>query len=87
MVEVELQLPRLSRGVEPDTGPMIVVRVQHMLNDLGVGPLTEDGDFGPKTEAAVKAFEAGQGIDQGGHIGPQVWPALLQAWLLYAPAC
>jgi len=84
-VEVEINLPALGKGIEPSTGPMVVTRVQHMLNDLGFGPLVEDGDFGPKTESAVKTFEGNEGIETGGHVGPQVWPVLLTTWLLNAP--
>jgi len=79
--EVEIQLPVLGRG----SGESATVRrAQHMLNDRGFGPLVEDGAFGPKTEASVKRFQADQGIEQGGHIGPQTWPALLRVWLTFS---
>ena len=35
-----------------------------------------DGSFGPKTEAAVKAFQAAKGMPQDGIVGPEVWSAL-----------
>ncbi len=82
--EVEINLPVLGRGGDQ---PTVVMRVQHMLNDRGYGPLTEDGDYGPKTETAVKQFQASKGIDQGGHVGPQTWPALLTEWLTFSEAC
>lgn len=39
--------------------------------------ITVDGDFGPKTEAAVKAFQKGHGLTADGIVGPYTWEALL----------
>lgn len=36
-----------------------------------------DGDFGSKTEKAVKAFQSGSGLNADGKIGPDTWVALL----------
>ncbi len=83
-IEVEIHLPVLGRGSGALTA---VMRVQRMLNDRGYGPLVEDGDFGPKTEETVKRFQEANGIDQGGHVGPQTWPALLTEWLTSSEAC
>lgn len=41
---------------------------------LYLGPV--DGDFGGGTEAAVKAFQASQGLDVDGEVGPITWKAL-----------
>jgi peptidoglycan hydrolase-like protein with peptidoglycan-binding domain len=49
------------------------VDVRHLQERLG---LTADGDFGPKTEAAVKAFQAVHGLTPDGVVGPLTWATL-----------
>jgi peptidoglycan hydrolase-like protein with peptidoglycan-binding domain len=39
--------------------------------------LAVDGMFGPVTEAAVKAFQAGKGMTADGIVSPQTWSALI----------
>lgn len=41
-----------------------------------LGGLTVDGDFGPKTHAAVLAFQKAQGLVQDGAVGQYSWRAL-----------
>jgi peptidoglycan hydrolase-like protein with peptidoglycan-binding domain len=55
--------------------------VQHALNVLGVAspPLVEDGVNGPKTIAAVKAFQQARGLTVDGDPGPLTKAALLRA--------
>lgn len=43
--------------------------VQHSLNQLGFS-LVEDGDLGPKSEAAIRKFQADHGLKADGDAGP-----------------
>ena len=58
-----------------------VLGVQQALNFLRVAspPLVEDGIRGPKTIAAVKAFQTAHGIVSDGIVGPQTAAALQRA--------
>jgi peptidoglycan hydrolase-like protein with peptidoglycan-binding domain len=55
-----------------------VKRLQHILNySLQPSPkLTEDGDFGKKTEDAVKRLQKQKGLVADGVVGPKTWTAL-----------
>lgn len=55
-----------------------VKTLQELLNQLGAG-LAVDGDFGSKTEAAVKAFQKKAGLKQDGKYGDQTHTALMAA--------
>lgn len=59
-------------------GPF-VTELQQNLNTLGFGPLVDDGDFGAKTEAAVKAFQAKAGLETDGWAGPRTLDAIGKA--------
>ena len=55
-----------------------VKTLQELLNQLGAG-LAVDGDFGSRTEAAVKAFQKKAGLKQDGKYGDQTHAALMAA--------
>ena len=71
-VENSKNIPTLRKGAEGD----LVKRLQELLNlALGAG-LNVDGKFGPKTEDAVKVFQAANGLKADGIVGPKTWEAL-----------
>jgi len=47
--------------------------VRELQRKLG---LTPDGNFGPRTDAAVKAFQTDKGLVADGLVGPATWAAL-----------
>lgn len=56
-----------------------VVEIQCLLevfHGISVGPSGWDGDFGPDTEKAVKAFQTRKGIARDGIVGPNTWAKL-----------
>lgn len=55
-----------------------VRRLQTWLQDLGY-TLSDDGDFGPTTEATTKAFQRDHGLTIDGVVGQKTWAALLAA--------
>lgn len=61
----------LKRGSKGDD----VVALQHLLNVEGV-KVTIDGEFGPKTETAVKVFQMAKGLEADGIVGPATWAEL-----------
>ncbi len=52
--------------------------LQRMLTTRGFEPGEIDGRFGPKTKAAVNAFQSDSGLDVDGIVGPKTWDALRQ---------
>ncbi|HEY6152115.1 MAG TPA: peptidoglycan-binding protein [Candidatus Udaeobacter sp.] len=64
--------PVLSRGASGS----VVTALQKGLKKYGTAttdPGTVDGDFGPKTEAAVKAYQQDRGVEADGVVGDQTW--------------
>lgn len=53
--------------------------LQKRLLRLGFNPGPLDGDFGQKTEAAVKDFQRKHGLEIDGKVGPLTWAAIVAA--------
>ena len=51
-------------------------RIQRRLDALGFGPIAVDGEFGPKTDAAVRRFQKARGLAVDGVVGPKTQAAL-----------
>lgn len=66
-------MPLIKKGSKGSA----VLRLQKMLNAKGY-KLTEDGDFGSKTEAAVKAYQKANGLEVDGEVGPMTWGVLFK---------
>ncbi len=68
--------PSLRRGSKGQA----VQEMQETLQRLGydLGPCGADGDFGKATEAAVKRFQADNGLEADGICGPKTWAKLEQ---------
>ena len=74
-------MPTLQEG---STGPVVLSSLQTLLTNGAPGawnvtPQGIDGDFGPKTEAAVKAFQSWGGVPADGVVGDQTWAVSLHA--------
>ncbi|MEL6475873.1 MAG: peptidoglycan-binding protein [Pseudomonadota bacterium] len=64
--------PLLEHGSE---GPSVVL-LQRILAKAGFSPGGQDGQFGGKTEAALKAFQMARGLDPNGTTDAPTWAAL-----------
>lgn len=51
--------------------------VQALVNNHGFDAGAVDGDFGRRTEAAVRAFQTSRALDADGIVGPKTWGALV----------
>ena len=67
-----------SRLLKKGSAGTDVKTLQELLNQLGAS-LDVDGDFGSKTETAVKAFQKKAGLKQDGKYGDQTHNALMAA--------
>lgn len=64
----------LSLGAKNDD----VKTLQSALAALGFSVGVIDGDFGPKTETAVRMFQASRALVVDGIVGPKTWTAVLR---------
>lgn len=65
-------MPALKRGSEGRS-----VKVLQILLNASGALLDTDGDFGAQTQAAVKAYQGGTGLEADGVCGPLTWGKLL----------
>ncbi|HWC22783.1 MAG TPA: peptidoglycan-binding protein [Flexivirga sp.] len=68
-----LPWPVLRKGANGHPVPTL----QHLLNGRGAS-LTADGDFGPKTDAAVRKFQQSAGLTVDGIVGPATWSHVIR---------
>lgn len=55
-----------------------VKTLQHLLNALGYNLGSVDGDFGKKTDAAVRKFQKDNKLEDDGVVGEKTWAKLLK---------
>ncbi|NEP01346.1 MAG: peptidoglycan-binding protein [Symploca sp. SIO2E9] len=70
------ELPTLTEILRLDSQGKDVKALQKVLNARGFNAGTVDGDFGKKTQAAVKAFQTEANLYVDGEVGSQTWKAL-----------
>jgi peptidoglycan hydrolase-like protein with peptidoglycan-binding domain len=64
----------------PPSGPYkpTALEIQTALKNAGFYSGNVDGKVGPKTKAAVEAFQKANGLNADGKVGPKTWQALGQ---------
>lgn len=67
-----MSFPTLRRGAQDRSA---IELLQHALNEAGY-EVPADGSFGPRTEVAIRAFQAANGQQADGVAGPGTWEAL-----------
>lgn len=72
--KVSITLPKLRKG----SNSGYVKTVQILLNKYNKAGLVEDGDFGSKTDTAVRAYQKSRGIGVDGIVGVKTWGQLLK---------
>ncbi len=65
--------------LKPGSSGPDVQALQQRLSDLGFDPNGIDGNFGPGTEKAVRAFQGAKGLGVDGKVGPATMAALQAA--------
>lgn len=65
--------PVVKQGAKGD----LVYAIQYLLRAHGYS-LSADGQFGPQTASAVKAFQQAEGLVADGIVGSNTWQALIQ---------
>lgn len=68
--------PVIPATVRKGSKGAVVEQLQQALNRAGA-KLTVDGDFGGKTDTAVRAFQRKHKLAMDGVVGPETWAALL----------
>lgn len=71
----DVQVATLSQGAA--NSPAEVKAVQSILNGKAGAKLATDGDFGPDTEEAVKAWQTFFRLEVDGIVGPETWATLI----------
>lgn len=74
-VEVHPPASIYRRGAA-NMSALVITAIQTALAERGFDPGPIDGEFGPKTEAAVAAYQQAEGLTIDGEVGPETSAAL-----------
>ncbi|MBR4109114.1 MAG: N-acetylmuramoyl-L-alanine amidase [Oscillospiraceae bacterium] len=74
---VTVTLNMLGKGSKGNQVKALQRMLYAMGYDLGANPI--DGDFGTKTDAAVRSYQTDQGLTADGIVGEKTWASLLGA--------
>lgn len=82
MVSTNIATPTLQIGA---SGAAVKDLQELLLQRVGVGGLTADGEFGQITELAVKVFQDRYFLESDGVVGPLTWRILLNGGTQHLP--
>ena len=82
MVSTSISTPTIQIGAK---GSAVKDLQELLLQRVGVGGLSADGDFGQITELAVKVFQNRNFLEDDGIVGPLTWRVLLDGGTQHLP--
>src|SRR5690242_19262142 len=72
-------MPTLQQGSKGDVVKSLQQLLSNGVGEWNTGPGPIDGNFGPKTQASVKAFQTWGGVPADGVVGDSTWSVSLHA--------
>jgi hypothetical protein len=83
--ESDGQADKPQKPPQPKPRQLDTRQIQQTLKKAGFDPGVIDGDMGPQTKAAVRAFQKANGLEIDGVVGPKTMAALVAAATPKAP--
>lgn len=77
--------PTASHGGTMAADKPYIIAIQTRLNDLGFSVGIADGEFGSRTETAVRSFQAARSLSVDGKVGPDTYRALFTSVTVPTP--
>ena len=82
MTSTNISTPTLQLGAK---GSAVKDLQELLLQRVGVGGLSADGDFGQITDLAVRVFQDRNFLEDDGIVGPSTWRVLLKGGTQHLP--